>query len=346
MVGETPPQTLGGRVRPGKVKSRLIEAHPPGHDRDGIADLLSEISEFSGTRVERLGDDLWGLLADRDVVFFDTLNERFWLLHTTATADVLSRFVTKELLGRPQLDSAWLPASQLSELEGERQWMNSSFFADDLVPTNGGQNGARRWRLQVEGFAPQDLLEVVRRELPRYAAATSLTAVGSRVVSPGVGDVQIVADYRGGFVSSGNSFDLVAGVLWRTLDRYETFVRSLENTHQLRTVAVGDLGLEISGEIATIYFPEPVGDLSAFVSGLFSCRAPFRLWAVPREVTSGEWEANAVDLHIGQTLRIEIRRDWMRVLLDAETCGNTLARLVANLQHRYHAQTTLSPVAA
>ena len=60
----------------------------------------------------------------------------------------------------------------------------------------------------------------------------------------------------------------------------------------------------------------------------------------------GQWEANAVDLHIGNTLRLEMTPRWMRILLGEHTCGNTLARLLANLQHRFDAQTRLaSPVA-
>jgi hypothetical protein len=199
--------------------------------------------------------------------------------------------------------------------------------------------------VQVEGDAPEELLDLAR-QVPRYAAAASLSAVGAILREPGIGDARVVADYKGAFIASGASFDLVAGVLWRTMDRYETYVKTIEELHQLRISSGEETGLELDGDVAIIDFPVEVDDLEYFVGALFNAKEPFRLWAVPRKVAEDEWEANAVDLHVGQTLRLEITPQWMRVLLDGRTCGNTLARLVTNLQHRFHAQTELQPVAS
>jgi hypothetical protein len=336
-------------VRAGKVKSRLIEAHPPEASVDGAHALLAQVAGQAGGDVSVLGDDLLVLTTRDDAFFIDTLNPRFWLLYTTATAAQLTSLMRKQLLSRPAFDTAWFPAAQLNQLEGERQWIKSSFVADDLNrgSQDGEQASPRRWRVQVEGIAPQELLEVVRKELPRYAAATALTAVGSLVSGPSVtGRAFVIADYRGSFVSSGDSFETVAGVLWRFVDRYDQYVRQLESLYRLRTTDIDSVGLALDGEVAVIDLPRQIEDVPTFVAALFDCRDPFRLWAVPKEVAPGEWEANAVDLHIGQPLRLEITHQWIRVLLDDRTCGNTLARLIANLQHRFHAQTDIAPVAA
>lgn len=93
-----------------------------------------------------------------------------------------------------------------------------------------------------------------------------------------------------------------------------------------------------------IDFARPLVDVDRFVAGLFTSKEPFRLWAVPRKLDQEEWEANAVDLHVGQTLRLEITPRWMRVLLGEHTCGNTLARLITNLQHRFNAESRLAAV--
>jgi hypothetical protein len=45
-------------------------------------------------------------------------------------------------------------------------------------------------------------------------------------------------------------------------------------------------------------------------------------------------ELEAVDLHVGQRLRMDIGQTWMRVYLERGAFGNTVARLVSNLQHR------------
>jgi hypothetical protein len=43
----------------------------------------------------------------------------------------------------------------------------------------------------------------------------------------------------------------------------------------------------------------------------------------------------AVDLHVCQRIGIELGHDWMRVYLHAGPCGNTVARLISNLQTRF-----------
>jgi len=352
MQGRAGDGVLAGRVREGQVKSRLIEAHPVEASGDGAQALLASVAETADLDLAPMSDDLWLLSSSDESFFVDTLNPRFWLLHTTARAKTIRSLWRQHFVSSPRLDSAWLPASQLRELEGNRRWIKSSFSSDQLQPrASTGEVVPRRWRVQVEGDTPDELLELVSRHA-KYRASASLTAVATILRDEQLGNAEVAADYQGGFVSSGSSFEVVVGLLWRSLDRYESYVRDLESRFQLRTQAAptdasDEVALSFEGEVAHIEFPHEVEDIDAFVANLFNCREPFRLWAVPREVGSGQWEANAVDLHVGHTLRLEMAPRWMRILLGEHTCGNTLARLLANLQHRFDAQTRLaSPVAA
>lgn len=337
MRGNADPNLLSGRVRAGQVKSRLIEAHAPEPSADGAAHLLQSVAESAGLALQNLGDDVWVLTNPDDAFFVDTLNSRFWLLHATASADKLRRLLRRHMLPSAQLDHAWFSRDQLQMVEGERRWVRSSFRSDQLQPNDSGAAVPRRWRVQVEGEDPDELLRLVSQN-PRYEAGAALTAVGSLLREAGMGRAEVAADYQGGFVASGTDFHLVAGLLWRTLDRYESYVRGLEQSYQLSTTATKEMGLAIDGDVAFVEFPHEVMDLDALVANLFTSKEPFRLWAVPREVTPGQWEANAVDLHVGQPLRLELTSRWLRVLLGPHTCGNTLARLVANLQHRFDAR--------
>ncbi len=247
MRGGVQEDLFGGRLVPGRVKSRLLEAHPVEQSHDGTGALLRSIGERLGVRVDALGDALWTLTADEHVFFVDALNARFWLLHTTAPANAVRRLVRRELLTDPRFDTAWLPSDQLGQFEGRRHWVKSSFTSDELLPVTGEAAGpTRRWRVQVEGDAPEELLNLVRTDA-RFASAASLTAVGSSLAETGIGEASVIADYRGGFVASGTSFELVAGALWRALDRYEGYVRSLEATYQLRAERVGELARQSMG---------------------------------------------------------------------------------------------------
>ena len=90
-----------------------------------------------------------------------------------------------------------------------------------------------------------------------------------------------------------------------------------------------------------IRFSRPIPDLPAFCEELFSSRAPFRLWGQPA-ITEDEALVEAVDLHVGQRIGIELGHDWMRVYLHAGSCGNTVARLISNLQTRFDGALTLT----
>lgn len=339
MRGTPDEEQLGGRVKAGMVKSRLLEAHPPEPSDDGVATLLGEIGNRASFGLEQLSDDLWALLGAEDALIVDTLNPRFWLLHTTSPVTRLRSLLRRYVVSTPRLDSAWFSAEHLRQMEGERRWIKSSFAADTLQPNDPGSEVPRRWRARVEGENPEEFLDFLGET--RYTASASLTAVGSVIDDERLGRVEMAADYQGGFVSSGSSFEAATGVIWRSLDRYESYVKGLEDRFRLRMGATEEMGLTFDGDVAHIEFPHGVSDLDSLVANLFTCREPFRLWAVPKEVAPGHWEANAVDLHVGHTLRLEVTPRWMRVLLPERTCGNTLARLVANLQHRFDARTTV-----
>jgi hypothetical protein len=93
-------------------------------------------------------------------------------------------------------------------------------------------------------------------------------------------------------------------------------------------------GASFAGMPIGIRFSRPIPDLPAFCEELFSSRAPFRLWGQPA-VTGDEALVEAVDLHVGQRIGIELGHGWMRACLRAGSCGNTVARLISNLQTRF-----------
>ncbi len=337
MQGHPESGGLPKKLRGGKVKSRLLEAHPPEASSDGVGHLLSRLASTLDMKVEGFDPDFWALVGSDDLFFVDTLNPRFWLLHSTASADDVDQLVRQHLLRDPKLDSAWLDSNQLRQLDGAHRWVKSAFNSDLLEPGEESAEVPRRLKAQVEIESADQFLDLLGSN-PAYRAGAVLSGLGTFLSEPDFGFAQVVADYRGGFISSGWSFHLVAGMLWRALDRYETYVRGLEDAFRLGTSAVEEMGLEVTGEVATIALPRAVDQLDELVDNLFTSREPFRLWAVPRQLSEFQWEANAVDLHVGHPLRMEISPEWIRVMLGPETCGNTLARLVANLQHRFDAR--------
>ena len=302
--------------------------------------MLVGRSKRTGFKAEPVGDELWWLTGGGMVGFLDTLNPRFWQLHSTSSADEVARVVRAVVAGDARLDTAWLPKTLLRELDGEHLWVKSAFEADELL---GSEVSARRWRARFEGVAPEGLLDLLRNT--EYERAASLT--GARLARPRaeIGDAAVVADFQGAFVTGQGDFSVAASAVWNMVRRYEQWVRALEDRHRMSSRALKGSGVTLEGDVATISFGRDVEDLDRLVEGLFTAKEPFRLWGVP-ERTDGGWFADAVDLHVGHPLRMDILTDRVRILLEPETCGNTLARLVTNLQQRLDARAALQPVAA
>lgn len=212
-----------------------------------------------------------------------------------------------------------------------------SYF--DQTQVAGAPAGARRSRVRFEGDAPEGLLDLLGSQ-PEYAGAATLTGVGSQVTELGE-SAMVVADYAGGFRTDGD-FGAAQSAVWNLVAAYETWVVGLEQRHrQQTTVLDDDAGYRLDGDVAVLRLGRPVEDVGAFARSLTTAKEPFRVWGVPQRVDEDQWEVDAVDLHVGQPLRLEVLPDEVRVLLGADTCGNTLARLLTNLQQHLDARTAL-----
>jgi len=337
-VGTAPGgELVDGLVAPGTVKTRLLEAHPDEMSPDGAQALLETTAVRLNLKPRQLGDELWALASAEQTMFVDTLNPRFWQLHATGPADEVNRVVRKAVATEPRLDTGWLPKTLLRKLDGHHHHLRMAFDADDLL--GGRDQAVRRTRVRFEGEAPDGLLALLGSD-PTYAGTTSVTAVGSRVGDATVGMAQLVADYRGAFVTAAGDFEVAANAIWRLVDQYEQFVRGLEARYRVVYEPLDGEGLTLDGDVAVLDFGREV-DVERLVAGLFLAKEPFRLWAVPRQVDDEVWTADAVDLHVGQPLRLEFSPTQLRVILEPETCGNTLARLLTNLQQHLDARTGL-----
>ncbi|MDQ7911304.1 hypothetical protein RB614_43120 [Phytohabitans sp. ZYX-F-186] len=145
---------------------------------------------------------------------------------------------------------------------------------------------------------------------------------------------QPVAVERQHWTTSSSSLELHLQFVNTVVDRYKQLVELVEVQAITWQRASEDGGGIVNGAPIVVMFSREIEDVGAFADELTSSREPFRLWGlttVKRDVA----EVEAVDLHVGQTLQMDITRRWMRIYLSAGSCGNTVARLISNLQHPF-----------
>jgi len=316
------------------TKTFVVEAHADGDPQGFLSELAPGSRLFSTDDVhlhllqsEKTGLEFW----------IDHLDDRFWSFHTWSPAGQARRFLKELVERRRDFDWTWLPSGHLASIwpSTRPKWLRCDFRGERFVPEGGR---ARRLQIQILGEDTDDLLRLIATR-EDYAPAVSVDQVGVHAVDPAFGMVDEAVNRTGRFIAKGDSFALHQELIRGVVAHYRHLVESVER-RLIDWRQYPDGGATVGGEPITIRLSRPIQDLDAFLSELFSCREPFRLWGIP-EVSDEAATVEAVDLHIGQHLRFEIGTDWIRVFLYEGGCGNSIARLVANLQHRYDASLTL-----
>ena len=305
-------------------KTFVLEAHA---DRD-VTGLLADAF---GTGHVRATDDVHLHELVTDVPFVvDHLDDRFWSLHTIAPTSDAAPFLKDIVESRRDLDWMWLPSDHLRSIwpGTSPQWLASDFAGGRLTPQ---ADDVADLKLRVRGPAAEGVLHLVES---RYRNVVSFSGVAVNAVDADLGSVTEAIGRDGRFVANGDDFGFHQTIVRRVIDRYRRFVEAVER-RALRLAELPGGGAQLRGAPVVFRFSRPIPDLAPFLDQLFSAREPFRLWGIPQLTGEGAAEVEAVDLHVGQQIRFDISAEWMRVYLFDGGCGNTVARLAANLQHHF-----------
>jgi hypothetical protein len=144
---------------------------------------------------------------------------------------------------------------------------------------------------------------------------------------------------RGRLKAAGNSISLHMATVAQFLHQYRSLIAQIESFGRLRSQGKGDGGVLI-GDPLVFEFPKPLRDFRSFIRELVSCREPLKIWGVVEEVRNDFVQIEAVDLHTASRLRLDVTPHFMRVYLGPTACGNTVARILRNIQG--HVDSTVS----
>ncbi len=250
---------------------------------------------------------------------------------------------------RRDADWMWLPSAHLRNIapSARPRKVRTEFIGSRLVSSD---DAAQDLKVQLTGSHAERLLDEIA-ELPQYRSAVSFSTIEVDLNDSELGALSENVRRWGAFAARGEDFSYHAQFVRTVIGRYAHMINSIEalaidfkpiqNTVRPMTDDEVSAGATLTGLPIGIQFSRQITDLTAFCDELFSSRAPFRLWGRP-VIAEESALIDAVDLHVGQRLTMEVGRDWMRVYLRAGSCGNTVARLVSNLQTRFDSALTLS----
>jgi hypothetical protein len=144
----------------------------------------------------------------------------------------------------------------------------------------------------------------------------------------------------------GTDFSAYLQIVNGTLDDYASTVTALESTYWLTVEPSKDeetSGFLIAGEPFCVSFESDI-DVESAIAQMFNCDVPFRLMGEPTKLSDDYYVIDAIDLHVGQPLAVELSPRMMRLYLYRGTCGNTIVRILTSLQHFIDSNLTHSPL--
>ena len=276
---------------------------------------------------------LFRVLTEEGHFWVDQLDPRFWSFHTDMRTDRASGTVNRWVSSRRDLDWLWLPSEHLRNAwpGSVPRRVRTDFRGKALIGSAGADT--EDLQLQLSGRNAEAFLDFVGQSA--FASAFSYDGIETHISDPDFGVAREAVNRMGKFAVSGDSFALHTQFVSSVVTHYAKLIRLCEEKAIAWSPFGNDGGGSVQGGPIVIRFSRPIADQAAFLSELFSARAPFRLWGIPEITSDGTAEVEALDLHVGQRLRMDVGDSWMRIYLESGGCGNTVARMICNLQHRF-----------
>jgi hypothetical protein len=344
------------------LKTYLVEAHRlRAADHDRTLQVIREtfVPGVLGRRIEpqihetedeRFFNIEFGRRDDQSVLYVDASNPRFWLIHSTAKSNDVDPIIQKLVNNTNEYDHVWLPMQLLSRIAefGSLRGLGLDYDRRPVpdVDFEAPDAPVQFLKIQLWGNRAKDVLRILQQQ-DAFPDATTLSKVKVKYYLDHDDDIFCLADikYDGKVTGRGTSYQ---SYITLVTNLYRDYARRIEEYEQRFTVKfirdqrradIEDQSFfSIQGEPLNIRFTQSLPNIEAFCEKVFSGSYPFRLMGVPIKTGRQNFRVNAIDLHVGKRIAVEISPEFMRVYLSPGGCGNSLARLYTNLQHHYNSQ--------
>lgn len=337
----SPPKRKGDehqQRRPKDLKSYVLETNG-GFKREGSGKGLK-------WRVEDTGVNKLKILRVEDGEgmrewFMDTADGRFYILHTNEGLKTAARVVDTLTDGwSHSFDRMWMHHAMLEAIAKKSGNTLGGFgvrYSGDL-DRKAGEGGSKQpiedLRITVNGSMAHRVEQIMQSEdrLQSAIAYNRLRITRGEDGSPDCASVDVTS--KGYFaMKHGKSIPDHLDLVDISKDVYSETVVGIEKyrfgTQQAKGTHV------IKGKTIDITFRRPIPDLDMFLKKVFNTTKPFRIFGLKSKLEDGYFKVLGTDMHTGDSMNFEVTRDFMRVYLSERSCGNSVLRLLTNLQHYY-----------
>jgi hypothetical protein len=344
------------------LKSYVLETS----HQSGVRDLIAALSTSKSFQLAQQTDDLFHLSGPRgELGYVEPLGNRYFVLHTQRENETADRTVQRLTDQSPLLDSLWLAGDAFRTLLDEwivpttpyryvqlkaefepRFELGQSldvWYTDDEDAEQQESSASETERTAVRPPPPQfsALFRRARRLSETYndyqGIDPSWRAVKMlRVPSTAYGGFDLYSwgkmthrspDFREGvsklrFVTG--LYERVTAAIEEAVWLHAEPVRLSDGVH--RRFRGLPIVIRFRAELAPSTF-------NRFIEVTFDQgRGPFRLWGNPIRLGEGKVHVYGLDLHMWQQVYMELTTRHFLFVLPSGTCGNTVHRLMTNVQ--------------
>lgn len=280
-------------------------------------------------------------ICSQELRFFidATTNKRFWYGFSVSTSVALDRWFEMIVRSHVSLDNIWIWPEFLEKIQSEGEPRGFGLDYDFRKFEDTDSDSTTYLKMQLWGGA--DTAEVYQLlKSSSMSSKTVLSKIRLKRYSEFTDDKSSFAlqevRYNGKFSAKGTDFGLHVATMQSVRRRYEEKITSIEKNYSLKWMEKSKGDLILDG-YALHFIPQQFElPVTKFCEKVFDGTAPFRLMGLAMDIGNHGMVVDAVDLHTGGELSIEVYPDIITVYLPEKTCGNSIARLFTNLQHYFN----------
>ncbi len=358
-----------GKTRRPLVKSYMLETVPADHREPNLASIFASVG-CELRRLDETLDRVYSNKEGKVIGLLERLHPRYPVIYSLEESAKMDRWVRLLVFGTPELDHLWLSGRAFDrlwqavlhftpghrygrlvfqhdslftsrdtwdteELADEGADVGSDQIMDEAVTDDEEQIVERR----ATRFSVVDRLSILQDKLPQmrqlYAPLYSIAQL--RFPARGAGGHDLY--YNGKVTNRSNSFADHRQHLQYIMKLYR---QATTKTEQAAWTSVERTQIPSGPETAILVGSPVILDFSealsqetfdTFIEATFRrAQGRFRLWGNPIPLGPRKVHVYGLDRHLWQPVFLEITEHHIVAILPRGTCGNTVHRLVTNVQ--------------
>jgi hypothetical protein len=353
-----------------KLKRALVKSYLIEHTGDGDKTKpVMAIMEDARVDLEPIDENVYRIRTQgRYIGFFEVFTPRYFVIYSLLDSQELERWVRRLILNCPELDHVWLSGLTFSvlwhkvvQLNKPNRYAKIVFEHNSIyqVDSDGYEIEEDEEEEEDEALSPideSDVIRVVERRASKFSLVDRISVVQEKLtelqklysplyairqlrfpspVGPGGHDFYDngkVTNRTGSFRDHRNHLMYVQRIYDKLIEFTEN--KAWYSMHK-ETVATPGLFQKLVGSPVIISFEVPLSNetFDYWIKSTFGrLRNRFRLWGNPIRLGPRKVHVYGLDKHLWQPIFLEITDSHLIAIIPKGTCGNTVHRLVTNIQ--------------